>query len=529
MSTVYFLDTTYTVPNGAGPERDECYTVWINNPRGLEDWIFDTNKAPAGVLPHDHQERRGAPLWIPFWYTSFGPQGAEGGAANAWTQGIPLYPPVAGVYDFTVTPKCLGWWPFRIPAQVKTFHLEFLVYLDGATVRTVTLKAIVRPLSEVGLDHDQGIGPSSSVTTQQTSGGARVTRDQFTFSDLSVFGDPGLDKEDLVLEIWLMSNPVAGTLYRLLCAAAVANSTYAVGLSEPIEGTPARSEVALQEIATNEFLFSDTAQRAHLRYNQVTLQALGRSPGLEANLNTEREGDPYQTTIILPHKHRGRRYLDPDSDLPVYDGAVQRRLLWLAAPYANYGDSAADMTNQPAQGIKLHSGGSAATQAELKGRVSLPIGQRSLFIRFAVKPGTAVEVCRLYFYIAFTTYLNETVPFTVNSQGLAPSSTKSGAFTVVDVLPVDNSLWQSNNIRLSNGLGVWTEDAAKDPYPQTAIDAGRIPRVSRVVTISFDLPFVDYPYILRCKWALETGARGSGTFASNARLAYAVASVPPGF
>ncbi len=529
MGTVYYLDNTYKVPNVSAPTKAEAYTVWIGNPRGLEAWIYDDNKVPASVLPHDHQERRGIPLWAPFWFTSFGPQGIEGGAVTGWIQGIPLYPPVSGVYDFTTTPKCLGWWPFRIPGQVKAFFLEFLIYLDGATVRTATLKARIRPLSEVGLDHDKGIGPSASITTSQTSGLARVTRDQFSFTDVSALGDPGFDKEDLVLELWLMSNPSAGRLFRLLSAAAVSSSTYAKGAGEPVEVVPARAEVDLAEIQPAEFLFSDTSQRAHLRYNQVTLAALGTAPGLRNDLDTELETDPYQTIVYEPHKHRGRRYLDPVSGAPVYDGAIARRLLWQIAPLSDMGDTAADMTNEPGQGHKLHSGGSSATQAEFRGRLSLPIGLKTINVRFAIKPGTSAEITRLYFYVTLLDIMGNTIEISVNSQGIGPASAKAGAFTVVDVLPMDSPVWQSNAIRAGAGLGLWTEDAAKSPPAYGSLDAGRIPRVSRIVTIGFDLTKVDYPYYLRCKWALETGVRGSGTFATNARLAWAAASSPPGY
>ncbi len=528
MGTVYYLDNTYKVPNGSAPLTAEAYTVWIANPRGLEAWIFDDSKSPGAVFPHDHQEKKGKPLWNAFWSTSFGPTAPEGGAANSWIQGIPLYPP-SGSNDFTTSPKCLGWWPFRVPAQVKAFFLEFLVYLDGATIRTITLKARIRPYSELGLDHDQGTGPSASITATQTSGLARVTRDQFSFTDISALGDPGLDKDDLVLELWQMSNPSAGRLFRLLAASAVSSSSYAKGQAEPVENTPARAQVTLAEIKESEFVYSDTAQRAHLRYNQINLEALGLSPGLRSNLDTELEEDPYQTTIYEPHKHRGRRYLDPVSGLPVYDGAVQRRLLWFVAPSVNLGDSAADVNGAPGQGHKLHYGGSSATQAEVRGRLSLPLGLKAINVRFAIKPGTSAVECRLYFYVALYDITGTFIDIGVNSQGIGPASAKSGAFTVVDVLPLDNPLWQSNAIRNGQGVGLWTEDAAKSPAPYGSQEAGRVPRVSRAVTVGFNLTKVDYPYILRCKWALETGVRGSGTFATDARLAWAAAFVPPGY
>jgi hypothetical protein len=528
MGTVYYLDNTYKVPNGSAPLTAEAYTVWIQNPRGLETWIYDDGKVPAAVFPHDHQEKRGKPLWNAFWSTTFGPHGVEGGGINSWIQGIPLYPP-SSPNDFTERPKCLGWWPFRIPGQVKAFFLEFLVYLDGATTRTVSLKARIRPYSEVGLDHDQGIGPSASITTSQTTGLARVTRDQFSFTDVTALGDPGLDKEDLVLELWITSNPSAGRLFRLLAAAAVSSSSYAKGQAEPVENTPARAQVSLAEIKEAEFLYSDTAQRAHLRYNQINLQALGLSPGLRSNLDTELEDDPYQTIVYEPHKHRGRRYLDPVTGAPVYDGAVARRLLWHCAPIVDLGDTVADMNSEPGQGHKLHSGGSSATQAEIRGRLSLPLGLKAIQVRFSIKPGTSAVECRLYFYVQLYDITGTNIEIGVNSQGIGPASAKSGAFTVVDVLPLDNQLWQSNAIRTGIGLGLWTEDAAKTPAPYGAQEAGRVPRVSRAVTIGFNLTKVDYPYILRCKWALETGVRGSGVFATGARLAWVAAFVPPGY
>ncbi len=529
MATVYFLDDTDTAPNISAPAQAEAHTVWVLNPLGLEETIFGSRK-PAGVFPHDHSERRGEPLWAPFWYVSFGPYGAEGGAANSWTMGIPVYPPAAN-NDFTVQPKCLGWWPFRIPAQVKTCIVEFLIWMNGLNNQTVTLKARIRPLVELGYNRDQGNAPSSSVVcTHTTALGDRATRYQWSFADLTPLGDPGLDKEDLVLEIWQTTNAVAASTYRLVAATAVA-TTYTQGSGEPIETTPARAEVIPAEIKTGERVFSDIAQRAHLRYNQLSLEALGRSPGLQSNLDALSEEDSYQTIVYGPHQHRARRYLDPITGLAVYDGAVQKRLLWLCAPYVKYWDTAGAVTDDPALGLKLHSGGSGATQMMLGGRVSLPIGQQAIFIRFAVLSDNDEELSRLYFYVMLEDINGGVIDLSVNAQGQYPHSARDGNFTVIDVLPIDSPLWQPTSQRLNNGLGVWTQDAAKAPAPSGIIpDAtALVPRVSRMVTIGFSLTKVDGPYWLRTKWALEAGVRGSGTFDPLARLAFAVASVPAGY
>jgi hypothetical protein len=525
MARVVLVDNAIKVPNRSGPPFADVYALWVENPGGL-DVVMYQSRIPKGVLAHDHGERRGYPLeHLPLGGCLFGPQGTPGGAPEAWEQGIPLYPPSSALITFVPTPKPVAWVPLYIPGGVKTLYVETLFYLDGAgDPREVTLAAKIRPVADIGLD--VGAGPGPTVTLVHTvTGAVRETRGAFHFPSLASLGQEGLDREDLVVEIFLASNPPAGTTYRLLGAFPFVGSvSTASPPAEPLEHAPEKAEINPDQLRAGQLLEAELGLRAHLRWNQTTLSALGEVPGLKPDLSTPEETRPWRQVVRGPHKHTGRVSTHPVTGERLADGAVPRRIAWAQFYGIDFNDTAAAMGEDYPLGEEIDG-------AQFDARLDVPVGLSRLDFVFALSAGHDEQLARLNLDLRLVDLDDNNIDIEVATGAeVSLPSLITPSFTRVRVDPRDGAVWKRASERV--GRGLWTNAALRHP---SSIFAGfsqetseRIPRVSERVRFAFTAPRTG-PLRLIFRFGLELGAEGSATFATEARLAWAAVTYPPGF
>lgn len=527
---VIFVDETYTTPNNAGPSSLKFYEVFIESPIGIEAIIYD-DRVPAGVLAHDHGQGRGAPLEEAFYSRMLGPHDPEGGAAGTWEEGIPVYPKTSVTESFQTRPKLLIYDHMWIPGGVKEFTLEAIFYMDdtGAPLaREVTLLARLRPLYELGLDYDHGVGPSVSIT-HSISGSVEETRDAWEFSSLAALGGYGMDRECL-LEIWLTEDPPAGSTFRLCALAAFAGELPTENdLAEPDEWVGSKAAPSPFESAEGQIVYSRIGYTAHLRFNQLILEALGGAGALGGSLSIPDTAQAYRQIVTRPHTHEGRIYTDPDTDELVLGGALIRGDLFGQCYISELGSTASQMDGEPSQGMLIHQNGDLDEDNgwfTAEGRGETPIGCRALEVVFAVAPNHVLEEARLWFYLRLEDLHSEQIEIAVSTAGGVTDPEESGGFTRILVDPLDGPLWTPNAKRAGAGLALWTTQAKRSPYPSRLFpNPDTIPRVSQKITATFT-PSRTMGIRYRARWALETGALGSATYEEAARVAFVSFLVP---
>lgn len=528
MARVVYVDDTLRQPGVPGPSQGTAHTLWVESAVGVETVAYDV--VPQGVLAHDHGERRGTPLELPLFQVVLGPQGEAGDTPDQWTQGIPLYPPTSG--SFVTNPKCLLYHHVFLPAGVRSFYVDACLYLNGASPRSVSLSAVLRPLYEVGRALGSGQGITATCTATHT-GSVRASRAHFEFTGLEALGEVGLDRDDLILEVWLTSDPPVGTLYRLLSLTGYRDPTTATtttSSAEPVESYEGRAQVDPADVVAGQVVTSQLVLRAHLRLNQATYAALGGTPGLESNTSVVRDSDSWKRTVTSRHRHYGRDFTDPDTGLRMSDGSVVRRSLWAGCFADSFGDSATQMGALPSSGYKLTPGASAEPNnghLELRGRLQIPVGLRALLLRFGVSPGHNGAQGRLYF--TFQLFDLDGTELDVSySLNAGAQVDLDGRGEAVLVEPEEGCLWQPSSALQGAGIGRWTQRARRSPLPADVPNYTQVPRISKRVRVSFT-PVRTQAYEFLATWRLESGALESGTYAGGAALAFFDAYAPAGF
>ena len=502
------------VPGRNGPPSTEVYQLWVENPAGIRAINYG-DRIPQQVLPHDHGNRRGLNLEVPLSQSTLGPQNTPGGAVGSWLAGVPLFPQFTGV-DFATNPKLVWAQRVDVVGGVKEIYVEIVVEYSGGAGASLALRATLRPLEEHGMEVGQGTAPSANVN-QLLNGAARATRAQFAFTNLADFGPTSYDRA-MMVEIWLVASPVAS--WRLN-AVAVIPGTPDTGnpFGEPLEFKPPRVAIDLAAIATGKIVQTETLQQAHVVWNQVTQEVLGGTPGMNAD-GTPNINDPFRRVIWRRHRHTGRNYIDPDTKLRASDGAVLNYPFGEQVYHDELDDNGTNLlSSNPWKGMKLHPGALNTTVGWLnvEQRLELPIGLPELLLQANISPNTSNQISRLWWYAALYGLGGNLLNCAWVATNGAIDTSKSGAFIRTLVEPIDGYAWQQNSIRLANGLGLWTQKAAKNPLPSEVKTTQNLGRITKVMRLRYT-PTQTGPVRLVNAWALEIGAEGSGTYDTSARL-----------
>jgi hypothetical protein len=503
---------------------DELSTLFINNPLYLRQSVYGvTYPLPRHSRPHDHGEGRGETLTDRHLLSLiYGPHVAEdGGAVAGGTIGIPILEPASGV-DYTATEKVLTEQGIFVPGGVESVKFRVAGYFPGTGTRTATLIAEVRPLSDVGYGPGDNLGVTGTLSFSTTSDYAEAT----ATLDLSSLGDVHRDRV-FDLTIWQASNPPAASVYRLASLLAYAG-TAPTSLPELATHQP-REELPVSKILEGQELSTLLADKAARVLNQLSYEALGGVPGLETDLRTVDTTDPWRRLLTGPHQHRGT--YEDSQGARVDDGAVIRRPLWAQAYTAHVagdGSGAEDSTGtaNPVRGQLLDTGGDPDFVG-FGGRCSIPAGLGAVDVYALIQPATSNRFTRLR--VAVNTPpvgATANIHTAMRSGPFVALANTIGSDLVGQCLPQDGVLWQPNAARLSQGLGVWTQDAlvqtqdlpstASATYPARWTQPIRIeitpdPGDSGAYDINFDLYF-------GLQDSLEESFEVSGSYDLSARL-----------
>ncbi len=527
MSTLPALTDADLSPGEEGPTSSIVVRLYRQTPGALEEATFGA-RVPPRVLAHDHGARGGELLEEPLLVLPFGPVGLS--TPSGWTQGLPVLPPAAGL-SFAATPKLLAASRVLLRGGVSSVRAEALVRVEGASPRSVSLRLVLRPLRELGLAPEEGRAARGTLASGSLTGAARETRCAVTFADLDELGPRGADR-DALLEVWLSSDLPAGDSARLLVLALFGSVGF-VRVPLGTDGVGPRAELSVAEVAGGQLVYARHAETAHQRANQVTHEVLGGVPGLVPELDQVDRAHPFEREVRGAHQHRGRRFHDRETGALVSDGAVVRRALWSVSGAQDLDEVGGEYTNaRPPAGLRLHPAGTlllAQGWLLLEGRVPVPQGLRSLLLQVAVAPETTVRQARLWLRVRLFDLTGAEVDFTIERGAGALDGAKIGGATRLLLSALDGPAWQPNASRLSQGFGVWTEDAAQTPLPSAVPSVERLARVSAPVRLSYAERPSTEDLTVQLQFELETGPEGSGTYASGASLLWADVWTPDGY
>lgn len=447
---------------------DDLATLFVVNPERLRTLIYGvTYPLPRHSRPHNHGEGRGEPLDRHLLSLCYGPHVAEGGGATTGGDlGIPILEPAGGV-DYEATPKLLTEQGLFVPGQVDEVTIRLAAFLPGGGTETVDLIVEVRPLADVGYGPGDNLGIIDTLTLTAT-GGDDFQEGAVTL-DLSTLGDIHRDRV-FDLAVWQASNPPSTDTYRLCSLLAYAGAAPA-SLPELATHAPAES-IPYSKILEGQEVSTLLGAKIHRTLNQVTYEALGGVPGLEADLATSDTDDPWRRELSETHKHRGN-FLDGTTR--VDDGAVVRLPLWAQAYTAHVAGDAAGAedttgTVNPVRG-QLLAPSDDPDFAVFGGRCSVPAGLGAVDVYALLQPATGATLARLWVSVnANPVNGDPAIHLAIRSGPFSGVAETGGSDLVCQALPVDGVLWQPNADRISQGLGVWTLDALRQSadVPSTA-------------------------------------------------------------
>lgn len=532
MSTLWAYDNA-VVNTWGSITTQNVIKVWVDIPRAQAANIYGA-ATPKYALPHDHGMNRGKLLEMSILTLVLGPEAVSGSTEDTWTMGVPVLPPASG--SFVTQPALMAQSPILIPAMATRVSGSICLFVANSGDRTYEFGIKIRPLGDAGRLPNTGMGPYkvASVTTTKVDEEIRI---DFEFDDLSSLGDPGLDRGYWLVECYLVNDPTipvitSGTTRFISISFTASVPVLSVNSSEPIGFWEFR-ELTPNDVHQNRIIFCSVPETAQIRQNQNIQAVLGKVPGQAQNLPVVDSEDPYFRIISQRHKHQGQLYIDPNTHRYKSDGAVPRtKPLFASCTFDNYGRTTdLLMSINPPKGIKLTPSGTIlSAQGYLTYEVSpiVPIGLGAFDLIFALFPGHQKSSARVYFNLSVTDLSGTDILTGIFGGGLQ-NSNKAGSVASMIVEPIEGYLWNSKQQLLENGVSAWSQRAAVGPAPQDAgANHSLMPRISKTLSVGIRPPRTGRINIAM-SWIVESGLIDSGTFETDASLAFVAGFVPYGY
>lgn len=477
-------------------------TFW-SSPEAVRLLIYGARTIPNAAPGHDHDEDGGEFLYLPILSHSFGTY-----VQNISARGIPIGPPSSGTFapsttvgitDHTQGKRlfCAG---VVLPGGCLGVRVALVEYHAASgldTTLTVTLRALSSVNLKLGVAHEEVRGEFAYTTIAAT-----IERHTVTIDDVSVLGDPTLDRE-VEFALWLTSDVDGSDEQRLLSLDAVA-VVLTPAARAPTQQDTLHPALAVREVKAGlGIIGAQFAAKIKEIYNGLNRGLWGSTPGLLPNGAPDRRRR-FREVIDAAHQHQGSFCPTSTPGEIIGDGACLRDtqsmgyLVYLGETLPLIAATPPLLDHRPNQGAYLHfTDDLSVGWVEYNFRRSVPAGCGALVLRVGAFPG--------FFYSAdsFDTsqglFMSATVTLVAGGSDIvtrlfcgphaSPLDASEVDFGFVEVEAEDDVAYLAGSALLAAGKKGWNRGAETSPAQQAENQLNSVTyRVSQPILLQLSYP-----------------------------------------